>query len=208
MMARHSFWPLKGKPTPSLEPMMTARELACFKHRLARADIYLEFGCGGSTRLAAEAPVKRIWSVETDGRWIAKCRQHPTIAAAANAGRIDFVHVDVGPIRRFGYPLGKRTAQRWPDYYLRVWERIEEPPDLVLVDGRFRIACAVQVLLRCPRETTVLFHDFTLRERYSTLLRFAEAVETVDTLAVLQAKPDLDRRDLALAGFAHLFDTR
>ena len=190
--------------------MMSAAEVACFERRLGDAQSYLEFGCGGSTLVAAASPAAAIRSVDTDRAWIEKCQRHPDIAAAIAAGRLAFTHVHVGRTGRFGYPIGKSAVRRWPDYCLAVWDSFpaDAPPDLVLVDGRFRLACAVQALLRCPPATTILFHDFTLRERYRLILDFAEAVEIVDTLAVLRTKPGLDQRALALFGFAHLFDTR
>jgi hypothetical protein len=190
--------------------MMTKAEAACFVARLAGARRYLEFGCGGSTLLAVQSPAQTLHSVDSDGAWIEKCRRRPEIAAAAAAGRLHFRHVDLGRTGRFGYPIGRAAARRWPDYCLGVWENFppDAPPDLVLVDGRFRLACATQALLRCPPGAKILFHDFTLRERYRGILDFAEAVETVDSLVVLEARAGLDTKALALFGFAHLFDTR
>jgi hypothetical protein len=45
---------------------MIADEIAWVRRYLENTKIYLEFGCGGSTRLAAEAGVAKLFSVDTD----------------------------------------------------------------------------------------------------------------------------------------------
>lgn len=192
----------------ALVPSMTASEIDCFRRHVQNARVYLEFGCGGSTKLAAEAGVGQIYSVDTDQEWVENCRRHPSIAPLVSEGRAIFQWIDVGPIKRWGYPTDRSHVDRWPSYSLSVWEKIEGTPDVVLVDGRWRVSTAVQTLLRCPSSTKLLVHDFPLRASYHQILPFVEVIEEVDSLIVCHGKPGLDARALSLLGFASLFVTR
>lgn len=68
-------------------------------------------------------------------------------------------------------------------------------PDLALVDGRFRVACALQIMYESPT-TRILMHDFTIRPFYNVVLRFASVRETARTSVVLQMKSDVDKEEL------------
>jgi len=56
----------------------------------------------------------------------------------------------------------------------------------VLVDGRFRIACALQAALRVRNDCKILIHDFWNRPRYHILLDYLTLSERVDSLGVFQ----------------------
>lgn len=192
----------------ALNPVMTPGEMDCFRRHVQDAHIYLEFGCGGSTRMAAESGVNKLFSVDTDKEWVLTCRRHPSIAPLVKAGRAVLQWVDVGPVSRWGYPADRQHTDRWPNYSLAIWDKIDGVPDVVLVDGRWRVSTAVQTLLRCGENTKLLFHDFTLRASYSRILPFIEVIEEVDTLLVCRGKPEADLKALSLLGFASLFIAR
>ena len=183
---------------------MTAEEVTCFERILRDTRTYLEFGCGGSTRLAAEANVARIYSVDSDREWIEACRVHPSIAPLVEAGRAKFHWANVGPLGLWGYPADESRVRHWPSYSLAIWDAIgEDLPDTVLVDGRWRISTAVQTLLRCGPDTVLLFHDFH-RKKYKQIKRFVRTTALVDTLLVCRPKPGLELRRLAILGCASL----
>ncbi|MEA2708673.1 MAG: hypothetical protein QOF78_1274 [Phycisphaerales bacterium] len=176
---------------------------------MRRSRIYLEFGCGGSTRLAAESGVSRLFSVDSDKNWVKRCRRHPSIAPLVADGRAILLSVKVGTVDTFGYPADRSDVLRWPNYSLAIWKKIGVAlPDTVLIDGRWRVSTAVQSLLRCPPKTTMMFHDFTPRAHYHAILPFIDVVETVDSLLVYRAKPDLDLRRLIDLAFASLLVAR
>jgi hypothetical protein len=187
---------------------MSQPEIDCFQRYLGTARLYLEFGCGGSTFLAAESPVPRIVSVESDQEWINRCETNPVISDAVRAGRLTLHHADVGATGLHGYPSNNDGARHWSRYYLDVWPILQgHQPDLILIDGRWRIACAMQVLLRTSKGATILFHDFWNRRHYQRpVLPLTEVVERVDTLAVLRRRADVDWRRVALTVGQHAFD--
>ncbi len=61
-------------------------------------------------------------------------------------------------------------------------------PDLVLVDGRFRVACALQAIVNTMPGVEIMIHDFFARQHYYDVLHFADIVDCADNLVVLRAK--------------------
>lgn len=176
---------------PSLKPAMTREELGFFKALLSSSvRSYVEFGCGGSTLCAVETPgIERIWSVESDKEWVGKILDHPDIAKAVAAGRLNLRYVDVGPVGRFGRPSDQSTQDRWPSYYEQIFDvPAARRADLFLIDGRFRVACILETLLRCDRTARLVIHDFWNRPEYHVVLGFAEQVGSCGTIVVLRPK--------------------
>ena len=172
---------------------MSAPEAELLSSLLERASVYLEFGSGGSTAMAARSDVQ-IYSVEADVRWIEKLRREPVISQAEADQRLEFVFADIGEIGAFSMPKIREPAAQWSTYYFDVWSKLKAQPDLILVDGRFRVACAAASLLACP-QALVAIHDFgtddVRRAGYARIHEIAETVEQVERLIVLRRRKDV-----------------
>jgi len=191
-------------PGGPLAPHMTAPEQALFARHLAGAGFLLEFGAGGSTAFAARLGVKRIVSVESDRAWLDKVARQPEMSAVTFVP----VHVNLGPTGPWGYPTDPAQARTWPRYHRGVWAGLDAAPDIVLVDGRFRVACALSSLLETAAGTTIVIHDFWSRAHYRVVLSHLDCVERVDDLGVFRARADLDWRRLARDLVDHALDPR
>lgn len=179
----------------TLQPAMTDAEVGVVRECFSKAASVVEFGSGGSTVLAAGSPsLRRIWSVESDPRWIARLREEACIVAAERAGRLHLQAVDIGPVRDYGYPIDDSRRAAWPRYYESVWD---DPAaceaDLVLIDGRFRVASALEAVARGRPHAVLLFHDFWNRTHYHPVLAFTDWLGSCDSLAILRRKPSFDR---------------
>ncbi len=138
----------------------------------AQAKVILEYGSGGSTVLAAEMAGKTVFSVESDAAWLDKMRAyftaHPPVA------NLHLHHGDIGPTKDWGHPLDDDDFRRWPDYPTKIWRmKSFVPPDLVLIDGRFRVACFLTTLFSITAPTRVLFDDYLDRPLYHSVEDFA-----------------------------------
>ena len=178
----------------SLQAAMTDGEIAVVRECFSKANSLVEFGSGGSTLLAVRsASLRRIWSVESDPAWVAKLRADADIAAAEASGRLRLRHADIGAVGGFGYPRDEAKRDAWPGYYESVWDDADAvETDLVLVDGRFRVACALEAMARCRPHAVMLFHDFWNRPPYHPVLAFADWLGSCDSLAILRRKPAFD----------------
>lgn len=177
-------WPMKSELTlPDAEADM-------FRCYLAKARVMLEYGSGGSTRLAAELPRKFVLSVESDRSW--------AIALQAEIDEADLPspaiirHVDIGPTGAWGRPIDSQQWTLFYQYSLAIWDASYfRHPDLVFIDGRFRPACFAATCLRITRPVTVLFDDYVNRPAYHAVELFASPVETVGRMARFQLFPGM-----------------
>jgi hypothetical protein len=92
---------------------------------------------------------------------------------------VDVVHGNIGRTGPWGkpvFPSIKRTSA-WRRYPLAPWEGLGNDfrADFILVDGRFRVACALAVALhQSDTEWNLLVDDYVDRPEYSTIADFLE----------------------------------
>jgi len=188
-------------PAPDLEHVqMSAAERARLEAELRRASAYFELGMGGSSLMAVRAGIKQMVCVDSDGTWVEAVRAHPEIAARCADGSVSILHADIGPVADWGRPADRSAVKKWSAYISSgwaEWARRGTMPDLVLVDGRFRVACCLSVAVasahlppeKAPR---VLLHDVDdKRAYYRDALEVLEQVDAVETLLVMRPRRDV-----------------
>ncbi|MDE3080733.1 MAG: hypothetical protein KGI94_11940 [Paracoccaceae bacterium] len=167
---------------------MPAAEAAALAAAYAEAGCVLEYGAGGSTVLAAERPGKTVITVESDADWVA--RMQAWFAANPPAGEVVLHHADIGPTKDWGHPADQSALRRWPGYALSVWDRKDfRHPDVVLIDGRFRVACLLATAFRITRPVTVLFDDYAGRKHYHGVEEFIRPTALVGRMALFDLVP-------------------
>ena len=184
-----------GGGVQPLAPHMTDEELGLLRAVGGHRRFVVEFGCGGSTAEWLRQGVERVVSIESDAAWVTELRDHPDLADALAAERLTLVHANVGPTGDWGAPTGQMS--RWPGYWSGAWRLpavagSSQPVDLVFVDGRFRVACALNAALHVGAGVPVLVHDFWNRPHYHAVLEHLDVVARAGSLAVLQRRADLD----------------
>jgi len=170
-----------------------------FAAELAKAHSYFELGMGGSTLMAARSGVEQIVSVDSDNTWIEAVRMHPEIAPRCANGSVSLLYADIGPVADWGRPADRSAVRQWSRYISAgwaEWARRQSLPDLVLVDGRFRVACCLSVTLvtaHLPSEALphILLHDVDeKRAYYRDALECLEQVDQIETLLVMKPRKD------------------
>jgi hypothetical protein len=175
-------------------PTMAPEERALFERLVAGRQRYAEFGSGGSTPLALRLGAATLVSVESDPAWARAVRAVPVVARAIADGRASVIHADIGAVGPWGAPASREPTRLWPRYVAamwREWARRGAFPDIVLVDGRFRIACCLSVaLLHAARPggepPVVMLRDFTERRPgYAVVLEAFRVVEQAGGLCAM-----------------------
>lgn len=204
--------PVKALPKPRMSPAELQRFEALLRSSKGN---YAEFGTGGSTLLAVRSTFENIVSVESDPAWARRVRSDPDVAAAISAGRASILHADIGPVADWGNPADRSAIERWPTYVARMWEEWDRRgafPDLVLVDGRFRVACCISVALAHAARgggdsPVVLLHDFSEeRPAYKRVFDFFELVEQVESLCILTPRTDVTAAAMLSGLLRRIFD--
>ncbi len=141
---------------------------------------------GGSTVLAAQMGVPRVFAVDSSPEWV----QHVTQQIGQLQplkGTVKLLHADLGPVGDWGYPKGPEKLVNWHSYYHGPWRVLNEAgehPDLVLIDGRFRVACFLYSLTQLKPGSTILWDDYTNRPEYHSVEAFLKPSARYDEMAV------------------------
>ena len=166
---------------------------------------YLEFGSGGSTFITLERTnVQEVISVESDNAWLDKLREWSNIRTN-EGGRLRFIHVDIGKTGSLGFPVSKDKQESYFHYSADPFTQFQDF-DSVFIDGRFRVACALQTALHCGSTSKILFHDFNNRKPYHCILKFFDILDTMDTMALLKVKENIDRKEVLKMWEKHKYD--
>lgn len=150
-----------------------------FTKRVAECSSYLEYGAGSSTVLACQLG-KPCVSVDSDKLFLAAVANH---VPEDSPYKPHLLHADVGVITEWGYPLFRNPSPRrtksWSAYAELPWQAHYIPnksfPDLVLVDGRFRVASALTSAVHLDgRDYELLVDDYIDRPWLKPIERFLE----------------------------------
>lgn len=159
---------------------------ALFKRVVAEAKVYGEYGVGASTEWAYANTTARIISVDTSSEWLAR------VSANKDPGRFVGRHVDVGEVRDWGYPRDFSKRRHFPLYFDAIWSGPVRP-DVVLVDGRFRVCCFLTSLLSAGPGVRIVFDDYLDRPRYHVVEEVIEPVEYCGRQALFVVPEAFDR---------------
>ena len=100
--------------------------------------------------------------------------------------------VDLGEIAAWGYPTTYRHRNRFHDYVVSPW-RHGVKPDLVLIDGRFRVASFLHSLLTAEPGTRLIFDDYNNRPHYHLVEEFCPVKEREGRQALFLVPDQLER---------------
>ena len=165
-------------------PCMPDAVIGFFSEQLRQATCYLEFGAGGSTVLAARQGVDSIVSIESDKRYLDSVEQQ--LLEIDYSGQFVPLHVDIGPTGAWGKPKTNAHFQAFYGYSQAGFQYAAQQqlsPDLILIDGRFRVACFYAALLAAPG-ALCLFDDYAGRSEYKVIEQYVKPQAMVDRMAV------------------------
>lgn len=130
--------------------------------------------------------IRTLLSIENDYQW--------AVDIQTKVPRAIVKYVNTGPVNPGGGPKDESKKNSWCEYYNSCKYRHVDP-DLVLVDGRWRVACALTAALECPN-AIFLIHDFKPRVSYHVLYNYFDVIEEVETLIALRVKPNISREEV------------
>lgn len=153
-----------------------------FKEILKNTDTYFEYGCGKSTEFVYKYTNASIYAVDTSRDWVNKLQ---SIAITSAPRRVNLNWVDVGKVADWGYPISFERRENFKVYAELMWlEKI--PPDLVLIDGRFRVFCFLTSIKFAPAGTKILFDDYINRPFYHVVEEFCKRIDTCGRQALFE----------------------
>lgn len=182
------------------KPYMGPERLEHLERRLRDARVYLEYGSGGSTVLAAQLGVKEIHTVESDRSFLEAVRQR--VAQCRPDAQVSAHFVNIGPTREWGIPTDSSSAAKWPLYCHAPWPSLQAAgisPDVILIDGRFRVASFLASCLFAKAGTVILFDDYYYRPQYSVVEELLKPASRSERMAEFIVPDSFDRQGATLA---------
>lgn len=176
-----------GSNDSEINELLFSENWLLFRREVQSAKRYAEWGSGLSTFYAAnQDSVVKVVTVETDPLWASRMLEN----RCNSSNKIEVKHVDLGPVGRWGRPESYSKIHKVKNYS-------EAPftggfsPDLVLVDGRFRVHCFLKALLKSKRGTVIIFDDYVDRPWYHIVEEFILPTEISGRQALFEVKTKL-----------------
>lgn len=177
-----------------MEPWLSDNDKQMFYKYLDKASIYFEFGSGGSTYQAyLKQNIQKIYSVESDLEWHNKLRE-----ILNNNDKVHFIYNEMNARpNTWGYPGNNSTPsqqKKYSDQILIIDENERKKIDLVLIDGRFRVACCLKCFGVVGDDCVIAFDDFLDRPNYHIVLNYYNIIEKTrdNRMVILKKKLDVD----------------
>ena len=186
---------LKKFKDPFKDGGMTRAEKGLLATIESNSSSVFEWGMGSSTILAAAMGVKRLHSIDSVRQWVSNCaKKIANNNIVPNPDSYILGWVNIGPVGAWGWPKNDLYRDFWPSYPSAV-QNEKEPFDVYFVDGRFRVACALQAFLHGHENSLVLMHDFN-RKEYHVILDVADMLHRKGNLAVLARKSNVKDEEI------------
>jgi hypothetical protein len=157
-----------------------------FKRHVAGINVYGEYGVGLSTMWILRETDAIVHSVDTDRRWVASVRPDYD-----DRIRLHAKYCDVGLVQDWGWPANYAKRDNFQTYTSAWWvDGIK--PDLVLIDGRFRVCCFLTSLKYAKLGTKIIFDDYFNRPQYHLVEEYLKPVEKCNRQALFVKTSDTD----------------
>jgi len=155
-----------------------------FKKKLKNSNFFFEYGSGSST-IYADKNNKKYVSIETDKNFykflLTKLKKKKSLR-----------YFSLGIVGEFSYPI-LCSEQQIKNYIFSINKYfINKTTDLILVDGRFRIACCLNLINKAhfKKKLTIILDDYQKRKEYHCLNKFFQ-IKKIGRLGVLKPKKKL-----------------
>ena len=191
-----------------MEPLLGENDKLMFYDYLNKASYYFEYGGGGSTfQASVRNNMKKIYSVESDPTWL------KTVKDSITFPNIQYFYneMDVVPDNwgNPGFYATDEQKRKYSNYMSELTMDEKTKLDLVMIDGRFRVACCLKCFNSVKDECPIIFDDFLNRTQYHVVLQYFDIVETTtDYRMVVLKKKKIENIDINLQrNFNNLIST-
>ena len=182
---------VKGFQVPDAPLFDSAATTEWFTDRLRQSSLYLEYGSGGSTCYAARLG-KRFFTTDSDAYYLKHVKRKIVANGHYNQGLQTYHHANIGITGPWGFPVVYRQVSRRRSHAFARYSDFPtealygDLPDLVLVDGRFRVACALKAALSLKDHSgwTLVVDDYEGRLQYQILEQILHLETMVGRMAV------------------------
>lgn len=165
-------------------------ESELFLKYIQNSNYYGEYGSGLSTIYVSNFSSVKGVSAETNILWVNKIKDN--LSSELN---MKLIHIDLGKVLHFGRPESYVYKDKFKDYLNSIWVG-NFKPDLVLIDGRFRVACFLTSLINAERGTHIIFDDYRSRPYYHIVEKFEKPILQNKRQAVFKVNKNYEENEI------------
>lgn len=185
-----------------MEPHLSKNDKKLFYKYLDKINVYFEYGSGGSTYQASiRKNIKTIYSVESDIKWFNKLKKiiskSKTKLKSKTKSNVNYLFNEMDAEHNWGRP-GKNATNKQKKKYSGKIKKLDKKEqkkiDLVLIDGRFRVACCLKCYNVIKDNCLIAFDDFFKRPQYYIVLRYFDIIEKTkdNRMVILKKKKNMN----------------
>jgi hypothetical protein len=139
--------------------------------QITKSKCVLEFGAGSSTLLFAQS-AKEVFSVESDRQFASHVEEELRMCGLSSKAQI--LYANIGITKSYGQPvkfLKLFYKHRYRQYTNIFFDNSSFAfnPEIVFIDGRFRVWCALQSCARIQNDFLLIFDDYFSRSEYHVI---------------------------------------
>lgn len=158
------------------------------------------YGCNDSVLWLLGATTAEVVVADSAGprleQFAGKSDAEATSAAAARVRLVPVDWTDFGPRSRLP---ATEQQQRVGDYLAAPWKFRLGQPDLLLIAGRFRVACFLYALLQAEPGTRILFDGYREQVKYHVAEEFCPVAQWSGEQALFIVPEQVDRPSVEAA---------
>lgn len=178
-----------------------------FIKMLKKKKFYLEYGSGSSTILAKNKN-KKFLSVETDRSFFKHMRKLKII---------EVIYLNIGPTKYYSIPIIptlflKNQIKKYANQINIFYQKFNNLPDLILVDGRFRVFVTLIIVnfflkKNKNKDLTIIIDDYKFRKNYHVLEKIVK-VKLIGRLGIiyLNSKTKINLKKLNKLSIKFIYD--
>ena len=174
----------KRLPLPkkiNCKPHLTDEELIAFLSLLTKDTIFFETGSGCSS-VIAKFYAKKVYSIEG-------CQKFYELGIK-NGLKDNIIFKNLKPDNyKWSRPGKKSNLEDWKNYFQSY--KKEYKADVILIDGRFKVATAMDIFSKINDNTIILIHEYNKRPLYFVLENYYKYIYHWGTLFAFVKKKDI-----------------
>ena len=158
-------------------------EMDVFRDYLEISNSYFEYGSSLTTIIASETKnLKKIFTVTSEEEI------YNELVGSLSSSNVQILYKNING-GKLGIPTNGNFKNIWPEYPSAILDHSEPGMtwDLVMLNGRFRVAAAAAAYSKISEDGYLMVHDFD-RNSYSPINTLYTKIKIVKTLAIFKKK--------------------
>lgn len=174
-----------------LEPYLFPNEKSLLYKYMDQSHVFFEFGSGGCTHQAAKRRLK-IYSAEIGPAWHDQLRKEfkEIVEKINNRSENDTYSNFSIDITYLMIDLQSQKSESYEDRrkYTQIYNHTKYQADLILIDGKFKFACVMNVYKEIDNKTFLFIHELNKNYDYSNVTKYFDIIEKVNRSIVVRKK--------------------